>query len=644
MVYLSWRGSEGDLGLLFSSGALSTTEEFARGFLSPARSAEFLQLMVRPLIETVCIAVVGLSLAVVIALPLSFAAAYPDALGPRERPNAWRRLLFAGARGALNIMRSVPELIWALLFVRALGIGALPGVLAIAVGYGGVLGKVYAEIFESTPRGPARAFMIAGAGSFRAFIFGVVPSAAPLLTSYTLYRLDCALRASAILGVVGAGGLGQQLDLSLKMFAYDEVATLVIVLFALVAVVDHLSSRLRSRLIDKSTFLPQSRRSARARVLVLAGWGALVVGAGAFLGLEPAALFSAESLSSMARFARELFPPELSGQLVWDLLPKLGETLAVSLLGTALACVAALLLAFGANPRIAADAGGTNKLLVALLRVRALVCQGLMNIGRTLPELVWALVFILILGLGPFAGALALAIHTAGVLARLYSEVLQELPPGAYRAQRQLGASRLAATLFGDFPRAFPQLVAYTLYRWEVNIRASATLGVVGAGGLGTELHLSLSLFDFHRTATLVLALIVLVMLVDALSGWIRRQVLPATRREASHRSAPAAALEAEIEGQRFMVLELSLRAVRLYARRHELELPPETPFELLLDVGDTEAIACQARVRAAQNDEAGSWLDLSLSPCGLWEMWRLYRVVGRGQWSAGGATRAAVI
>ena len=152
----------------------------------------------------------------------------------------------------------------------------------------------------------------------------------------------------------------------------------------------------------------------------------------------------------------------------------------------------------------------------------ARLARGAMNLGRWLPELVWALLFVLAVGLGPFAGALALGVHTGGVLGRLYAEVLEETPAGAVRALRPAGAGRLGAALFAVLPQAAPQLLAYTLYRWEVNVRASAVLGVVGAGGLGRELYVALSLFQGRRAAALILCILALGTAVDLLSRWLR--------------------------------------------------------------------------------------------------------------------------
>jgi len=166
-----------------------------------------------------------------------------------------------------------------------------------------------------------------------------------------------------------------------------------------------------------------------------------------------------------------------------------------------------------------------------------LLARAIQNLSRTLPELLWALMFIFVVGLGPFAGALALGLHTAGVLGRLYSEALEEVPSGPMLALRASGASRSAAATFAVVPQAFPQLVAYTLYRWEVNIRASAILGVVGAGGLGKALLISLSLFQHHRTLTLIAVVVAIVASVDLFSGWLRRRVLEGAKSRQDARS-----------------------------------------------------------------------------------------------------------
>ncbi len=146
-----------------------------------------------------------------------------------------------------------------------------------------------------------------------------------------------------------------------------------------------------------------------------------------------------------------------------------------------------------------------------------------LNVLRSVPELVWATITALAVGLGPFAGALALALHTAGVLGRLYAEALENAPEAPAQALRRTGGSRAMAFLYGTLPGAAPQLLAYTLYRWEMNIRMAAILGFVGAGGLGQLLYFKLSLFHYAEASTVIMAMLLLSMAVDQASAWLRR-------------------------------------------------------------------------------------------------------------------------
>jgi phosphonate transport system permease protein len=200
--------------------------------------------------QTVAIASAGMTLAMLGAVPLTLLATERISLsrigtGRMSAPaTALRQLV----RWVLVLLRSVPELVWALLLVHIVGLGAAAGVLAIALTYCGMLGKVYAEILESSD-GHASASLIAnGSGRLGSFLYGALPESAAELVSYTVYRWECAIRGSVVMGFVGAGGLGQTMDESLKMLAGGEVSTLLIVFVLLVAAADAFSNLLRRRL------------------------------------------------------------------------------------------------------------------------------------------------------------------------------------------------------------------------------------------------------------------------------------------------------------------------------------------------------------------------------------------------------------
>ena len=239
---------------------------------------------------------------------------------------------------------------------------------------------------------------------------------------------------------------------------------------------------------------------------------ALVVASFASLDLQLAEFFSSAALSSMGRFLAEFMPPDFSAPFVRSVAAAAWETLAMSALGTLLAAAGGVLLALPAARLHEGDSA----------RGRA-PARLLLNALRAVPELVWAALLIIAAGLGPFAGTLALAVHTTGVLGRLFAEAIENAPPGAAAALRAQGCGTVRVFLYATLPQVLPQLMSYSLYRWENNIRAAAVLGVVGAGGLGQMLSFHMGLFQMQKTATVLIAMLLLVALVDVISFAWRR-------------------------------------------------------------------------------------------------------------------------
>ncbi|CAN7526320.1 phosphonate ABC transporter, permease protein PhnE [Aquipseudomonas alcaligenes] len=250
------------------------------------------------------------------------------------------------------------------------------------------------------------------------------------------------------------------------------------------------------------------KRLANAALLLAAL--AAVVASFLYLGLDLLALTEAGNLKQMGAYAARFLQPDLSAPHLQAIAHGALETLAMSALGTLLAALVGLLLALPA-------AGRFGKPLQALTRL-------LLNGLRAIPELVWAALMVLAAGLGPNAGTLALALHTAGVLGRLFAEALENTPAAPAEAIRQQGGGQVAAFCYGTLPNLWPQLLAYSLYRWENNIRMASVLGFVGAGGLGQMLYVSLSLFQEAQASSVILAMLALVFAVDALSGWTRQR------------------------------------------------------------------------------------------------------------------------
>lgn len=273
--------------------------------------------------------------------------------------------------------------------------------------------------------------------------------------------------------------------------------------------------QLGARAANEVYKLPPKLFDARCKACwFVAGIGVLVAASFWSLDLRWAQFLSQDAFLRMGKFLGELMRPELEPAYLGKVFMAALETLAMSALGTILAVVIGLLLALPASKTWPDDPARFRA-------VTRLVLNGL----RSTPELVWAALLLIAAGLGPFAGTLALALHTTGVLGRLFAESLENAPHDAAFALRARGVGEVRIFLYATLPQILPQLISYSLYRWENNIRAAAVLGVVGAGGLGQMLAFHMGLFQMRETSTILMAMLSMVALVDALSYVCRKRM-----------------------------------------------------------------------------------------------------------------------
>jgi phosphonate transport system permease protein len=227
----------------------------------------------------------------------------------------------------------------------------------------------------------------------------------------------------------------------------------------------------------------------------------------------------------LARFVRHMLPPVLSWEMVSGCGTAVLQTIAISLVGTLIGLALAVVFAVPATSTLAflpGDYPGRVRFIDRALRWLLFWSARLvLNVLRSIPELVWVLICILAVGIGPFAGTLALGLHTAGVLGKLYAETMEEVPIRPIEALRSVGARPLQVLLWAIWPQARPLLTSYTVLRWEVNLRASTILGLVGGGGLGQAIYNNVQLGFYSRLSTLILLIYALVLTSD----WIGERV-----------------------------------------------------------------------------------------------------------------------
>jgi phosphonate transport system permease protein len=482
---------------------------FAGAALSPALDGAFLGVLAAGALVTVAYAVLGAALAVLLGGLGAVLAAR----------TTWgrRRLGWTLTRGALAVPRGLHEAVWGLLLVNVLGLDPWVGVLAIGVPYGAVTAKVFADLLDEVPRGGYEALLAAGAGRATAVLYGLLPPAAGGLLSYSFYRLECAVRSAVVLGLIGAGGLGYQLSLSFSSLRWAEVWSCVYALALLCAVADVGGRAVRRRVsAPRAPTGAAGTRPARDRLLtgVVLGALALIAWSWWYLAVSPATLFAARTGEQLAYVLGAAWPPDTEGPLLASIARLAVDTVQMSVIAIAVATAGAVLLAgLAAHPDVGAG---------PVRRLTGWAVRAVLLLLRAVPPPVWALVVLFVLLPGVLPGALALGVYTLGVLGRLAAEATEELDPRPRAALAALGAGPAGGWLYGVLPRATGPVLAYALYRWEVAIRDSVLVGLLGAGGLGALLASQVAVFDWGAVTTTLVALVLLTLAVDLVSARAR--------------------------------------------------------------------------------------------------------------------------
>lgn len=452
---------------------LESVFSLLRQFFPPDLSFSYIRAEIAPLFETLEIAAGAMFLALIIGLLLSLI------IGARL-PGS--RALYA----LLTSFRSIPDLTLAILCVVLVGLGPAAGTLALALFYSAAMGKIFADLFSSADPDAIEALHATGATRSMVAFYGLLPLRLKDLLTYGGYEFESAIRASVIVGAVGAGGIGTELVGSLNMTDYHRATTLIIMLVALIASVDVLGLYVR--------------RQPRL-LLVLAAFGAA-----AAWHHWPHLMVVARALKTF----RTMVPPQLPAEALRQLPTLIGQTLLIALGGTLMAVICALPLGVAAARNISP--------LFISFPVRRLL-EGL----RAVPEIVWGLILIGIAGLGPRVGILALGLHSAGSLGKLYSESLENVAAEPVIAMASTGGSALSIAGFAVLPLAFAPMTVHTLFRVEWNMRAATVVGMIGAGAIGGALFNAQQLFFYRQMMAYVLITWAMIMITDAANVRLRK-------------------------------------------------------------------------------------------------------------------------
>ncbi len=495
---------------------------FIRAAAYPDFSSQMLQIAYEAALVTLAYAVIGTALSLLIGAIgglISSERWWQVAAGGSRRA----RPIWLAVRGAFAVPRAIHEAVWGLIFISVLGLDPLAAVLAIALPFGAITAKVFAEILDETPTEPLLTLTSAGVPPLRAMVYTLIPQAFPELLAYAFYRLECAIRAATILGLIGAGGLGFQVLLSLQSLRYEQMWTLFYALMLLSGATDLWSGLVRRQLQVAGRFDSCTTTTSHSAAPVAGRWmirGSVLAVAALLpvcwwaIQVDVRTLVAPRTLTLIGSTAASAWPPRGGAALLAELVSLSAQTLAMSVLAMLIAGAGGLLLSFAAARPT--TAGPARTVGVAVSRCALLLF-------RAVSEPVWALLALFVLFPGILPGAVGLGLYNLGIIGRLMADVLEHTDERPAQTLRAQGASAAQSHAYATLPQIMPRFLAYLLYRWDVCVRATVAVGLVGAGGLGRLLSDQLTRFDYRGVTTTLCCFLVLTFAVDLLSAGARR-------------------------------------------------------------------------------------------------------------------------
>ncbi|WP_431805607.1 phosphonate ABC transporter, permease protein PhnE [Microbacterium paraoxydans] len=483
---------------------------------------------------TVGLVLVGTLLAAVLSVPIAYLAASNTTPGA-----GWR----AAARFVGVLTRALPDVVLAMAFVLMFSLGTLPGILAIGIHSIGMISKMFADAIEQIDEGPRLAIRAAGGSKLQEFTAGILPQVLPSWVATVLHRNDINLRGSVVLGYVGVAGLGLEMSYAFKALNYGKGLGIALVIFVLCVAMEVVSSLVRGAMLGEQRHTrswidrlvhprlrsrpaaphPRAEWAATPRTAVrrpwtaqrvrhtLAGLVAVLVVVGSVVVSQIAWLDLFTFWAQLPEVAARFWPPSFGSYDALAMLEAMRETVAIALAATVLTLLPSLLLGSLAARNVAPTGAvrGTARLLLVGI--------------RGIPELILAIVLVVITGLGAQAGVIALAIGGIGLLGKLIADSFEEVDRGPERALRAVGATRLQTYTAATVPQGTRALIGHGFYMLDTNIRAATILGIVGGGGVGYYL-LNASQGSRYETVTaIVLMILVTVLAVEGLAMWMRK-------------------------------------------------------------------------------------------------------------------------
>lgn len=466
------------------------------------------------MVETIAIGLMATIFSTILALPISFLAAH----------NIMSRVpggtaVYYISRTILNIVRSVDTVVWGLIVIVWVGLGTFAGVIALTIHSVAALGKLYSEEIEHIDPGPVEALTATGANLVQTIRFGVVPQIIPSFLAYTLLRWDINMRSATVVGFVAGGGIGFFVVETIRMGGYEQYATALWAVAVVIILVDTISARMRARILADQP-APENLTGGRLTFSRLRKAFYWIVGVVLFLYMWNVSEINLRDLFQPAptfiRLVGDFLEIDLTAKVVEAVLRQMLVTVFQALLATTFGAILAIPFSFlGAR-----NLTGNNRATVWLYYIT----RSIFNVLRSIEALLYVAIFIFWVGIGPFAGMLALTVTTFALLGKLFSEAIENIETGPLEAINATGANTLQKISFGILPQIFPPFISYLIYQWDINIRMATIIGFAGGGGIGLMLSTFFGSLQYHKAGTVVAFIVVVVVLMDFTSAKLREK------------------------------------------------------------------------------------------------------------------------
>ncbi len=466
------------------------------------------------LLETIAMGLMATIFSTILAIPISFLAAH----------NVMSRFpggvaIYYVMRTILNVVRAIDTIVWGLIVIVWVGLGTFAGVIALTIHSVAALAKLFSEEIEHIDPGPVEAVTATGANLVQIIRYAIVPQIIPSFLAYSLLRWDINMRSATVIGFVAGGGIGYFVIEAVRMGGYQQYATALWAVAVVIIIVDYISEKWRENILKDQ---PQKDKKRRRTGEVLRTAFYVILGLAAFIYCWNVAEISIRSMldpgKNFGRLLLDFIKIDLSPNVVQLVFQQMMVTIFQALLATTLGAILAVPFSFLAAKNLT----GHSPLSAWLYYLT----RGIFNILRSVEALLYVVIFVFWVGIGPFAGMLALAVTSFALIGKLFSEAIENIDPGPIEAVTATGANRFQTVIYAVLPQIAPPFISYLIYQWDINIRMATIIGFAGGGGIGLTLTTFFGSLQYHKAGTVVLFIVVVVAVMDFASAKIRQVLI----------------------------------------------------------------------------------------------------------------------